>query len=70
MFGWLLVAIFAVPALGPLLVEGVQELVHAVWMRRHDPAPERQVPVLVAAERPAPHEVEGWAGMVVDGELG
>lgn len=70
MFGWLLVAIFAVPALGPLLVEGVHELVNAVWMHRHDPAPERQAPVLVAGERPTPHEVEGWAGMVVDGGLG
>lgn len=70
MFGWLLVAIFAVPALGPLLLEGVRELVHAVWMRRHDPAPVRQPVPLVASERPSPVEVEGWAGVVVDGELG
>lgn len=70
MFGWLLVAIFAVPALGPLLVEGVSEVVHAVWMCRHDDPPQQAVPVLVAGERPSQVEVEGWAGVVVDGELG
>jgi hypothetical protein len=70
MFGWLLVGIFAVPALGPLLLEGVREVVHAVWMRRHDDPPVVQPVPLVASERPAPVEVEGWAGVVVDGELG
>jgi hypothetical protein len=70
MFGWLLVGIFAVPALGPLLLEAVREVVHAVWMRRHDDSPVPQPVPLVASERPAPVEVEGWAGVVVDGELG
>lgn len=69
MFGWLLVGIFAVPALGPLLVEGVSEVCHAVWMRRHDQPADVETPVLVSG-RPTPAEVEGFTGVVVDGELG
>jgi hypothetical protein len=68
MFGWVLVGIFAVPALGPLLVEGVQEAAAWVWMHRHDRVLERRIP-LVAAERPSRVEVDGFAGTVVDGEL-
>lgn len=70
MFGWLLVGIFAVPALGPLLVEGVHEVVHAVWMCRHDDPQQREALPLLAGERPSQVEVEGWAGVVVDGEIG
>ncbi|MCW2905135.1 MAG: hypothetical protein JWO67_7400 [Streptosporangiaceae bacterium] len=68
MFGWVLVGIFAVPALGPLLVDGAQEAATWVWMHRHDRVLEQRHP-LVAAERPGRGEVEGFTGTVVDGEL-
>lgn len=68
MFGWIVFIAGSAPFLFPLVRELVSDAVFWVWMGRNDVGVTHHKP-LVASERPTRAEVEGFTGMVVEGEL-